>query len=700
MLAALALSALKVLLLAGGVDAEQNHHSHYVHVTRLLALLGARGVPPEDVGLFWADGEDPGPDRVVDVSRVSPGDWLIEGTRVDRDTVNLPEPVDTRFPDRRVRPATRAALQAWLEDQGARMGPDDTLLIAVTDHGEPDPEGGVDTRINLWGETWSTEQLLEDLRPVPTSSRVVLWMSQCHSGGFSSLHARRDNLCGAFSASPERVAYGCYPELAGRTDVGHFLRFLEALARGGDIAGANDEVLLTDDTPDTPHLTSDAFLWEALERRAEQREADLAGLIDARLEQASADDPTWRLVARLAVRFGLGVIDSQRAVDALLDELSGAAYALDAWSQHWQIALDQARKLLAEPVLRKMREPRGPEGRSAARRKAMAAIEAGSRKREGLRARLEALRTRVDGGARIADQLELQEAAAIRAAWLLGRLAGPAVLGPKERARLETLRACETAPVLPPALDTEGGARLPADAAPRPPAARLHAAVESLRPGYLGLSYRDGPDGIAVFTGVVAGSPGAATGGLRSGDQIVAVDGWALEESGDLRTSVLLANPGSRVSLTVRRKKATFELPLVAAPMPLPPAPPVEGDSVPRLRVAALQPGTSLPPLGEGRPVLLFFWSTTCKPCREALPGLERWAAAHGAEVMGITREETADVRRYLARSSFPFAVALDPEREATRLFEVDQMPLFVVVDPRGRVQHRAAGFTGKLLLD
>ena len=55
-----------------------------------------------------------------------------------------------------------------------------------------------------------------------------------------------------FSSTPDRPAYGCYPENRGKDNVGHSFHFLEALARDRDLPAAHAEVLFTDRTPDVP----------------------------------------------------------------------------------------------------------------------------------------------------------------------------------------------------------------------------------------------------------------------------------------------------------------------------------------------------------------------------------------------------------------------------------------------------------------
>ena len=66
---------------------------------------------------------------------------------------------------------------------------------------------------------------------------VVVLMSQCYSGSFANLMYPQTsgglptgNMCGFFSATPDRQAYGCYPENRDKDNVGHSFAFIENLA--------------------------------------------------------------------------------------------------------------------------------------------------------------------------------------------------------------------------------------------------------------------------------------------------------------------------------------------------------------------------------------------------------------------------------------------------------------------------------------
>jgi thiol-disulfide isomerase/thioredoxin len=694
-------AALKVLILAGGIDAQQNHDSHKAHVDRMLSLLSARGVPADDIAIFWADGTDPKPDRAVRTRGWPDGWWLVANTRIGDEIEPESETRNTTFP-LPVQPAEHARLRAWLGTVGPTLGADDTLLIAVTDHGAPDEEDGNNTGINLWGEAvWDTRTLLADLAPVPEETRVMLWMSQCYSGGFADLYRHRTNLCGSFAANPDRVAYGCYSDLAKKDDVGHFHRLLSAFERHADLASATDEVMVRDDTPDTPHLTSDALLFDALSAHAELSGTPVDLVIDARAHRAPQDDPAHAMIAQISMQYGLGVLDGYGAAIGLVDLLAASQFGLDAWGDRWSHADEAHRGRFIEGPARRsntLKPPKTEAGKvKAQQRLAKAAKAAFDRLEKPAQTRIRALRNKARAVRRVNRRADLQTAAALRVAYLYARLAGPAVLDRATEREYARLRACETTPLLP--LDTPAEPAKPQAPVPQL-AQQLPAQVDGLRPGFLGIAFQDLPGfkGIKVRS-LQPGSPAAAS-GLQPGDRLLTMNGTSIQGKGDFAERVLLARPGSFIEFTGRRGRAplTEKVRVVGLPMPMPA--PAVGEMVPPLRLSPYDAHRPLPAIGEGHPTVLFFWATWCKPCKRALPDLKAYAAEHGASIIAVTDEDARTVRRFLKKSTFELPIALDAAGEARRLFSLDKRPAFAVVAPNRQLLQFAVGYDDALPID
>ena len=699
----LPLLALKVLILAGGIDAEQNHNSHKAHVDRMLTLLDARGVPESDIAVFWADGADPAPDRNVRESPWPDGWWLVAGTPIG-DEIEPKDAIKNTTFDRPVQPANRDALKAWLAQTGPTLTAEDTLLIAVTDHGSPDPEGGANTSINLWGEEiWTTKDLLADLGPVPEEARVVLWMSQCYSGGFADLYRHRKNLCGSFSANPDRVAYGCYSDLARRDDVGHFHRLLTAFERHSDIAAATDEVMLTDDTPDTPHLTSDALLFDALHDRAETSGTPVDLVIDARVHEAPADHPARALIAFISTLHGLGALDGYGAAVRLAEQMIQAQYLNDAWVHRWQRADKAHRSLFAEKPARRsktLKAPKTRKGKVAAQiRLGAAAKKAFEAMPKPAQARLRALRNHKRNGFRLDRRADLFSAIALRVAYLYARIAGPAALDREMERRYDALRTCETTPILPEPLG-----ELPPLPLVKPQALvahRMGADVDALRPGYLGIAYRDQPKFKGVTVNKLWPASPAAASNLEPGDLLLSMNGEPIRGKGEFVERVLLARPGTWIEFEGRRGRKPLKEKVRVAGLAVPTLPPMVGEMVPPLRLTPYDSAVPLPRVGEGRLTVLFFWATWCKPCKRALPALKAYAQAHGAQIIAITDEGRSTVRRFLKKNrDFGLPIALDAVHEAGRLFNDDKRPTFALIGTDRRLLQFAVGYDNALPID
>lgn len=716
-------AALKVLILAGGISPAENHHSHLVHVQAVQQSLSARGLSPDQIALFWAGGADGAPDRHVR-SEAPPADlWLIEGTRLAQLTDPGPALEVTALPG--ARPAQREAIRGWLEAQRGEWAPGDTLLVAVTDHGQPDEAGGHNTLINLWGEDelWSVRDVLEDLRLVPGSVRVVFWASQCFSGGFAQLR-ERPNTCAAVSTTPDRVAYGCYPDLMERPDVGHFMQLLAGLERTQSLAEAADWALFADDTPDVPHLSSDAFLFEHFLEAAQAVGAPFETYLDERLARAEQQSEDQRKIAQLCERFGLGALSSHRQVLDLVARLGAQRQRLSGWRAHYQRSVQASANDLAAKTAMQTPKLQGRGQRLVARGRALDAVRGLLKKQSALAQDLERIRARIEAIDALLEQIDVQEAAAMRVGYLQTRLAASVDLQIEARAQWQTLRQCEEAPLWPAveadaqadaqAMDAQKGAPsgsaqvAPPEAQGEPEPAferlpsvdRLAADVAALAPGWLGVEFRDLPRYRGVELLAVHPASPALAAGLQPKDRVLALGEQKIERLEGFRQTALLAPPGRPLQVEVQRDGGSHTYTLYPVAPPVLPAPPQIGQLVPALPLVPLEASRPLPAIGEGRPVLLFFWATWCAPCKAAVPDVQRFAQAQGAQVIAITREDRATVQRFLKGRDaldWPFPVALDEAEEAHRLLTDEQTPAFALISAGRVLEGWGVGYDGDL---
>jgi thiol-disulfide isomerase/thioredoxin len=124
------------------------------------------------------------------------------------------------------------------------------------------------------------------------------------------------------------------------------------------------------------------------------------------------------------------------------------------------------------------------------------------------------------------------------------------------------------------------------------------------------------------------------------------------------------------------------------------------GSPLPELHTPLLLGGEWRSEVLKGKVVLIDFWATWCKPCRESLGAVQKLAKAHEGElaVIAISVDEPAAVLRdFLAGSGKsigigPELVALDPDGKLAERLGVQQLPADIVVDRSGIVRYRHDG--------
>ena len=102
----------------------------------------------------------------------------------------------------------------------------------------------------------------------------------------------------------------------------------------------------------------------------------------------------------------------------------------------------------------------------------------------------------------------------------------------------------------------------------------------------------------------------------------------------------------------------------------------------------------------RGDVVVLSFWGSRCTPCRAQLAALNRSLATYrsaGLQVYGINVDD--DQSRALAYAhgeSVTFPLLLDPEKAVSRSYQVDNLPMTLLIDRSGVVRNVFRDYNAK----
>jgi thiol-disulfide isomerase/thioredoxin len=723
------------LLLNGGGSRSQNFRSHLLHVEQLFTQLEAAGIDRSRIAVFSADGE--GPDLDVALRDAVPPDdfWLVGGTHLELPLRPAVDYGDTRVGDAAVRPATKAALTAWFDDEGQRLGPGAVLLLYVTDHGTKNADDTTNNRIVLWGkdEHLSVQELSALVSRLDPGVRVVTVMSQCYSGAFANLVAASagsdrpaGNVCGYFASTADRPAYGCYPENRGRENVGHSFHFLESFATTGRLEAAHDEVLVADATPDVPLRSSDVYLGDLVRAAADADGADLVTVVDGLLDVAWHDRAAWepdiRRLDRIGAAFGIFSPRSLRELDEESQRIDAMVEQLKTHGTAWRNAQESLARANLDRFVDAHDEWRArvAEGALAGKPRSdvdaitdelLPAMRAAVLRDAETNERFTTLRANAERARELGYRMEVRQGVVLRMRALLLSIAGRVYLADRgtdaERVTYAALRDCERLEI-PPTPPPPGTELVRAE--PFPVLADDVAVAASVLPAWLGVQFRQARDALRTERKLAAGASSvlmvyedspAARAGIREGDVVLGPPGAPFVEREQIREWAMRSAPGVETTLELLRDGTTRVVALVPQSMPQKwpslPGPPKVGSAAPPLRLSAYR-GDVPATLADGRSRLLFFWATWCGICKAAVPELLAFESARGTEVLGITDESAAELDPFFAewKQPFPARVATDESRAAFRSYGVSGTPTFVLIDGSGVVQQHHTGYAPK----
>jgi cytochrome c biogenesis protein CcmG/thiol:disulfide interchange protein DsbE len=116
-----------------------------------------------------------------------------------------------------------------------------------------------------------------------------------------------------------------------------------------------------------------------------------------------------------------------------------------------------------------------------------------------------------------------------------------------------------------------------------------------------------------------------------------------------------------------------------------------ERDPAPELELPRLAGGgTAALADYRGQVVVLNFWASWCKPCKEESPLLERWHRRmrdRGGTVLGVDMlDVTGDAQDFIDEYGLTYPMLKDGDGEGLERFGVVQYPETFVIDRQGRI--------------
>jgi peroxiredoxin len=128
------------------------------------------------------------------------------------------------------------------------------------------------------------------------------------------------------------------------------------------------------------------------------------------------------------------------------------------------------------------------------------------------------------------------------------------------------------------------------------------------------------------------------------------------------------------------------------------PAPLAEGHAAPPLALRRLGGDGEVVRLDalRGRPVLVNFWATWCKPCEDEMPAMQRLHTTLAGEdfaLIAVSVDEGDDeVRAFRDRLALGFPILRDPEKRAANAYQTFRFPESWLIDRDGTVVARYIG--------
>ncbi|MEX2126277.1 MAG: TlpA disulfide reductase family protein [Woeseia sp.] len=99
----------------------------------------------------------------------------------------------------------------------------------------------------------------------------------------------------------------------------------------------------------------------------------------------------------------------------------------------------------------------------------------------------------------------------------------------------------------------------------------------------------------------------------------------------------------------------------------------------------------------RGNVVMVNFWATWCGPCRQEMPLLDDLFVRYervGFSLLGVNIDDDSSRAMEMAEElGVTFPVLFDERKEVSKLYQVEAMPVTVLIDREGTIRHVHLGY-------
>ncbi len=102
----------------------------------------------------------------------------------------------------------------------------------------------------------------------------------------------------------------------------------------------------------------------------------------------------------------------------------------------------------------------------------------------------------------------------------------------------------------------------------------------------------------------------------------------------------------------------------------------------------------------DGKPVIIDFFATWCKPCIRELSAIadvyEDWQAETGVTLIAVSIDQAQNVKKVkplVDNHAWPYEVLLDPNSDFKRALGAQMVPFTLIVDGKGVIVYKHNGY-------